>query len=195
MFRPAALARVKGDVGILEQLIRVTAILRPDSDADADADTDGAAAEVEGRLQRLDHLLRRGGGSLKEIGFSQHDGKFVAAQSRNGVALVNDRRQPLGDGSKEAVSRRMAEAVINRFEAVEVAGEDGEDVPASLGIVHFPAEPVPEQRAVGQAGQHIMRGQMFELMFRMLAFRDVDMGADHAQRASGCVACHHLAAR
>ena len=88
--------------------------------------------------------------------------ELVAAEARDRVATAHGGRQALGDGAQELVTRAMAEAVVDLLEAVEVEIEQSD--PASRPRRHGKRldQAVLEQAAIGQAGEHIVMGQMFD---------------------------------
>jgi hypothetical protein len=59
----------------------------------------------------------------------------------------------------------MAEAVVDRLEAVEVEVAHGQQAPVALGARQGLRQAVGQQRAVGHAGQRVIVRQALELLF------------------------------
>ena len=61
--------------------------------------------------------------------------------------------KPLGDDAQHLVARRVAEAVVDVLEPVEVDEVQGGFAIGAPRLVHVGRDAVEQQRAVGQAGQ------------------------------------------
>ena len=83
---------IEREVGLLQQLVRVDAVLRRERDADAGADAHLAAVELERLGDQLDdpHGQHDGGLALIRLAALQ-DGEFVAAEARQHVGLAQRR--------------------------------------------------------------------------------------------------------
>ena len=93
----------------------------------------------------------------------QHE--LVSAKPSDGVRPAGDRRQPSTDLAQYAVSRVMAQGVIDLLEVVEV----DEQQPYASGLAleghECLCEMVHQRQAVGQAGQCVVQGLMGERFF------------------------------
>ena len=100
-----------------------------------------------------------------------NDGKFVTAQTRHDIILTQTVLQPPGNRFQHGISRRMAHAVIDLLEPVQIDEQDGK-----LGVrtAHLPdglLQAIQKQQTVRQAGECIVVGKPFqrELLFFKLA--------------------------
>ena len=106
---PAGLRLVHGQVGVLEQLDRVLAVLGRQGDAHAGRDRLGARPEPEGTAeagpQPLGDLRRPVG-----VGTGQEDGELVAADPGHHVVAPDRLPQPRGHQAEQLVPVVVAEA-------------------------------------------------------------------------------------
>ncbi len=89
----------------------------------------------------------------------EQERELVAAQARHRVVGPQRRFQPTGDGHQQLVAGRVAEAVVDDLEAVEVEEQHRR---ADGGVVALRApdrlvEAVDEQDAVRQAGEVVVQ--------------------------------------
>ncbi|MNT16549.1 hypothetical protein D3C72_1516580 [compost metagenome] len=66
----------------------------------------------------------------------------------------------------------MAQAVVDEFEAVEVDQQDPQRAVLAARQGHRLRQAVAQQGAVGQARQHVVVGDVLDLLLGQLAFRD-----------------------
>ena len=79
----------------------------------------------------------------------QKDDELVTAQSRDRVDIAQLFFQTHGDALEQQVADRVAEAVVDVLEAVEVDKQDGPQVLFALRIFEGAAQAGLEQHAVG----------------------------------------------
>ena len=178
--RQAALAALLGHVhGHVRVAHRVRSVGppghrlgQPDAgpdDVQVPVDLDGRG---EGGEQAVRHLGR--GGQVRVL---HEDGELVTAQPRGRVLVAQGSREPLGDGEQDDVAARVAEAVVDVLEVVEVEGEDRQRAPrlrlaAGQGVV----DAVEEQLPVRQPGQGVVEGLGRQVLLQPLALGDVADG-------------------
>ena len=109
----------------------------------------------------------------------QEHGELVAAQARREVAGLQRAEQAPGDGLQQLVADRVAERVVDRLEVVEVQEEDRVVAPARGEQL---AEPVEEERAVGQPGQRVVEGLVLEAALQLAQLGDEVLEAVVLQR-------------
>ncbi len=87
----------------------------------------------------------------------EEDRELIAGHARHGIMLAGDRRKPAADDVEEAIARFVAEAIIDRLEAVEIDQHQIEivDWRPSRGA-DIAIDAVEQQRPVGQAGDAVM---------------------------------------
>jgi hypothetical protein len=169
---PIGLGAVEGHIGILEQLVGVTAVAGRQGDADAGADDHLLAADLEGLSQGSDHALGQGRGFLGVAQRLLQHHELVAAETRHHIALAHHLAQPLGDRAQQVVPAGMAQRVVDLLELVEVDEVNGERTPAPQRgdrRVHL----VPEEGAIGQVREDVVARQLVDLGLCSLALGDV----------------------
>ena len=78
-------------------------------------------------------------------------GELVAAEPRHHVVGAHRAAQAVGDRDEQLVARRVAEAVVDDLEAVEVEEQDRHPAGRVRGTRQLSTEPLDEQRAVRAA--------------------------------------------
>ena len=103
------------------------------------------------RRHRVEQLAgdQRGVLGLGEV--LDQDRELVAAQPRDRVGLAQAVAEPLRHDRQQAVAGAMAEAIVDRLEAVEVEDHDREQALVAPRPGQRALEAVLEQRAVGEA--------------------------------------------
>ena len=142
-------------------------------DADADAGEHLVPAHLERRRQLLVDPLGDAGGVRLAVDLLEQHGELVAAQARERVARSHAAFEPPRDADQQLVARLVAEAVVDRLEAIEIEVEHGEQRLAerAAGAVKEVLEAVEEQRAVRELGQGIVERLSLELLLDLLARR------------------------
>ena len=87
---------------------------------------------------------------------AQHD-ELVAAEAGDGVVRAQRRPQPLGDAHSSASPARVAEAVVDHLEVVEVEEQHRRPRADAASAARAPAEPV-EEAGCGWAARSARRG-------------------------------------
>jgi hypothetical protein len=81
---------VEREIGVLEELVHLGAMLRRHRDADAGADIELMTVEIVGRSHRLEQPAGDGNRRLALIVVRRRqNGEFVAAKPRHGVGFAN----------------------------------------------------------------------------------------------------------
>src|SRR6185437_13122508 len=78
------------------------------------------------RGDRLHDLLRERVKLRERDETVDDDDELVPAKPRNGIALSHRREQARGDRAQQMIARRMAVAVVDRLESVEIEIEKRE---------------------------------------------------------------------
>ncbi len=113
---------------MLEQLVRVGAVLGEDADADARADVQLVALELERLVERVEELRRDALGGLERRAMElvQEQDELVAALAGQEVAVAQHAQQPAREAPQELVAGGVAQHVVDEPEVVEVDREEGE---------------------------------------------------------------------
>ena len=169
---------VHGHVGLDEQILDVVSVLRVDGDADARRDHESMAVALERLAERLfdppchPRYVRVVG----DVG--QQDHELIAAQARDpaGIGGLGPGRrdrvrgpqaalQPARDASQQRVADRVTQVVVDALEAVEIEIQQRDHALRALRRGHGAGHVPHEQLPVGQAGQRVVIGEIFDLPF------------------------------
>ena len=112
------LGGIHGDVGVAQQLARGVAVAA-NCDADAGADVHLLAEHPERRAEGAANPLGDSGRG-RDVGVLEENRKLVAAQPRGSVLRPQGRPDPMRRLDQDMISRRVAEAVVDRLEVVQV---------------------------------------------------------------------------
>ena len=154
-------------IGDLTQLVRRRRMLRKQADPDTGADAQRVSVDRDRSVQRRQQALGKHDGAGAARSRRLHDGELVPADPGQGIALPNARaRKALRHGHQNAVARQVAEAVIHRFEAVQVKEVQRHRLALSLATAQGLIQSIIEQPAVRQVGQRIVMGQVPDAVAR-----------------------------
>src|SRR5579864_3358649 len=169
-----SLGDVHRGVGVADQLIGVDRSRLVDHrDAEACLDEDLLAVEVERLVQELDDPLSHVCSILWPGGLLEQDRELVATEAGRRVGGTNARGQPLGHLQKNLVPGRMSEAVVDRLEIVQVEEDDRDTGVLTPRPDKGMADPLVEQRAVGQVGHRVVERLALQLFLELLTLADV----------------------
>ena len=161
-------------VGVAEQVLGPLPVLRSQRDPDAPGREDLVSPQVERGLQVVANPLGHQHRIADVADVVGEDRELVAPEPRERVAPAHPLLEPPADRDQELIAGGMPQTVIDHLEAVEVEEQDGETVVLlALRAKDRPAEPVHEQRPVGQVGQRVVEGIMKQLLLGHLAPGDV----------------------
>src|SRR5207244_10910105 len=107
----------------------------------------------------------------------EENGELAAAETSSRVAVSQRALEALGHRDQDLVAGRVAQAVVDDLEVVEVEEEDGGQASPPLQAAQGQAEPVEEEGPVRQTGEGVVQGLVDELLLGLLALGDV-AGAD-----------------
>ena len=105
------------------------------------------------------------------------DGELVAAEPRRRILAAKLSLEALGDGAQQAVADGMAQGVVHILEVIDVEAHDGGKTATAPGHGNGVVDPLPEQDAVGQAGQCIVLGHVPDVLLAPLQLADI--GVEH----------------
>lgn len=131
--------------------------------ADAGAHPQALAVVHEAvALHAVTHPLR-GALGLVRPAVRQDDGKFIAPQAGQGVAVAHRVGQQLGHLLQQLVAGAVAAGIVDQFELVQIDVEPG--VLAAVGArgLQQALQPGLELRAVDQPGQRVVAGAVAHL--------------------------------
>ncbi len=172
---PAFLGAVECQICRVQDILGLDAGAGDHRDAGATADRHGDVCQAERIGQAVDdaagHRLDIGDG-----GVGQQDREFVAAEAEAAVVAAHAGEQPAGGGLEQLVARLVAEAVVHRFEMVEIEADQPGAGTHRAGA--GPMQHLVEAHPVAEAGQAVMPGDMGDAPLGVAVGGDV--GADAA---------------
>ena len=147
-------------------------------DPDRSAGLDHLVSDGKRTLEGGQDLACRGNHVLRVPGVRGQHGKFVATQPRDRVGRAQDAAQARRHLLQETVAAVVAKGVVDVLEAIEVEQQDSEHLLIAPGRQQCLAQAVTEQASVGQAGECVVEGLVFERVGVRLALRDVAQRRD-----------------
>ncbi len=130
---------------------------------DRDADAGGDHRAGGGRHRRQggeDPLGQPLGGSVR---LRRQDRELVAAEARHQLPGIEQAADPEREVAQHRVAGRVAEQVVDLLETVEVEAQHREPAAQGVGGAHLALEPRVEARAVGEAGERVVVGEIVDL--------------------------------
>ena len=147
-------------LGVAQQGVEVAPVLRIEGEAGAGGDALRPAAELEGFGDRAQQAVGELLGAAREIRLGQQHDEAVAALARHQGLGAGRRCEPSRDAAQGFVAGALAQAAIDRGEAVEVEAQDRDAAVTAGGAHRAVAEARLEHAAVGQAGERVVAGQV-----------------------------------
>lgn len=159
----------------------------------------GGVEHVRADVHRRGHggtdALHRGQDVRGPIGDIQQDGVLVTAEAGDRVGGAHRPLDPAADLTQQDVAGRMAEAVVDQLEPVDVEEQDRERRTGPLHPLDRHEEVVQEQGSVGQPGERVVQRQPPQGLLGLLAVADVRQRAGEpaqpAAVAHGDAPGHH----
>ena len=169
-------------IGLLHQRIDVGRVIGIDADAHAGGDRHLPVAELQRRRQGFRDAGRNPRRAIR-IAIRQHDHELVATQTSEDVARPNFPAQPLRQFDQQLVAGRMSERIVDVLEMIEIEEHQRDAFPRGTAFDRL-VDQLTQLRAVRQAGQHIVVGELGDLGPRLLALdrqrAEMDAGVDNA---------------
>nr|WP_207168313.1 hypothetical protein [Blastococcus sp. TML/C7B] len=166
------LGAVGGGVGLGEQRVGVGAAVPADGDADAGTDPDPRAVDRDLLADRRDEAV----GQLDQVVLAadglHEDDELVATEAADDVAGADGRAEPAGDGAQHLVAGRVAVAVVDRLEAVQVDEEQAGHLAGAPAAVQGGGHEGDGLGAVGQPGERVVGRLVGEGELQLLALAD-----------------------
>jgi hypothetical protein len=103
----------------------------------------------------------------------KEDGELVASEPRDRVTRAHRPLEPAPDLLKNRVAGRMAEAVVDGLEIVEIDEHDPDCRAAATRALDGVVDSVCEQRPVGEARHGVVERLVRQLVLEFLSFADV----------------------
>ena len=166
------LRTIKGQIGVLHEVLGIGAVLWCQCDADAGARSNW----VSEYIVRFSERSHQAFGQLRCLSFAcgavLEDCKFIAAEASREIGIPQNLAQTLGNALQQGIPNGMSEGVIHFFEVVEIDPVKGESAPGLQRpgpIFQLLAELMP----IGNLGQRIMARQPIDFLFGLTLLRYV----------------------
>nr|GEU28653.1 hypothetical protein [Tanacetum cinerariifolium] len=101
--------------------------------------------------------------SCRRVGaadIGQHHHELVAAMAADGIDAAHAAHQPLRRLAQQQVAHVVAQRVVDVLETVEVDEQHGHHAVVTARRRQRLVQPIEQQHAVGQVGQHVVLGQV-----------------------------------
>jgi hypothetical protein len=159
------LGQVHGLVGMAQQGFGVLLVVGVERDTDAGAEHQFLAVDGDRPRHPLQQALQAADAFLRRLQADQQHHELVAAEAGHGIVLAHRFADAARDFDQHAVANGMAEAVVDRLEAVEVEVAHRQQALLALGAGQRLRQPVGQHDAVGHAGKGVVMGEALELLF------------------------------
>jgi len=167
------LGAVHGRVGILDQGIGIDGIVGIHGNADAHRHRHFMALQVEGLAHRFADLVDHAHGMLRPFGQHQDGGKFIAAETADGVAHAQAVDEAAGKLAQQIVADGVAQRVVDILETVDIHEQHGHGPLVFGRLGQRMGQRGVELAAVRQARERVEMGQLHQALLGVLAFGDV----------------------
>ena len=154
---PLELGPVDGEVGLVDELVRVLAVARVGSDADRDRRPDRLARRLD--VERaLGDLAPDPLGDLERLlraGLRKENAELLAAEARRHVVVAQLRAEDLGDALEHGIAGEVAVRVVDVAQEVEVGHDQRQRAPEALGAHDLLVQGEPEMACVEEPGLRV----------------------------------------
>jgi len=162
------LGDIHGSVGSPKQSISVGTISRKDREPSADADADLSGTKCNRILETFGNA--DGHGLAFQLSCARkQDCKLIAPASRDRITIPRDPGQSPGHFLQHLVTSRVAMRVVDVFETIDVEDEHDKLLVPASGPLEGVVEAITEEGTIGEVGKGIVRGEVPEAPFRIIA--------------------------
>ena len=167
------LGRVHCHVGHLNETGGFVSVLGEHGDADAGTDIEGEFRQLERLFKRPEYLAGQPAGGL-EIGcLWQQQGEFIAAEPRHRIRFPHMFLETRTNLLQQDVPHVVSQGIVDLLETVKVDEQYRERFIRPLGERDGAFQAVEKQRAVGETGQGVVQGLMFQRLLPLFSQGDV----------------------
>ena len=145
---------------VAQELTSTRIRLRRRGDTNAQADHQAATREFEGGSERLVKALRGFERVVGAADFLEEHGELVGTEPGDGVAGAERCRYPCRGRLKKGVPRRVAHAVVDRPEVIQIDDQDRDGCAAAAHPDERVRDPLNEQKSVGATCEGIAEGAL-----------------------------------
>src|SRR6185503_11443997 len=170
---PAILRGVHRRIRVLDQGLRIIAVIRKDADPDAGCHGKRMAVKFERRIQFARDSFRDERNVGVRINRSKSNQKLISPKSRDGVLFARACAKPVRDLLQHLVPYGMTETIIDNLESVDIEIENTHSLAMTLGSDQGLGQAVFGQRPVRQTGQRIEICEGLDLLLGTFTFGNV----------------------
>ena len=181
------LGAVHRQIGVLDQLVEIGAVLRRQRDADAGVGRELMAEALMGLPDRLVDPRHEFDDVVAVAGRGLDHGEFVAAEPGDQVGRLEAVLDAGGDGLQQFVADMVSERVVDALEFVDVDVEQRELLAAD-GLLQLALDLLAEQHPVRQVGQRVVMREMGDLFIGAPALGHVVDDVDDVARLACLIA-------
>ena len=155
----AVLRLVQAAVGLVDQLLRIGGPVRPAADPER-----GRHRQLR-QVERLNRPAEPFGRHLSRVqrGVRQQNAELFAPVAGDQVGVAGGVAKGLGDPHQHIVAHTMPVLIVDRLEMVHVGQDAAQGVVVPVGALPLRLELVEQPPPVHAPGQHVVRGEAFEL--------------------------------
>ena len=164
------LGAVQRDIGVLQNLIGIDAVIGEGGYADRSANLKAFVEDFE--RFGTDHLGDFVGNiaGVVDIGRERHrDGEFVLSRAGDDGAFGKGRTQSLADTAQDRIAHIVAHRIVDVFEMVEIERDNGKALGAALVVVvggaRLLGQDLDEVVPVGKARQLVEESGLVDFVF------------------------------
>ena len=160
---PIFLCLVHRGVRVLDERLRIQAVVGIDAHANAGGDVKIVLVDGMSLRHRLQHSSRRDGSIFRLFHFGKQHDEFIASLPAYRVRAAHAIHQAFCDGLKKFVADRMSQGIVDVFEAIQIQKQHRDFFRVTRRQGDRLADPVVQEHSIGQAGQKVVLGRMGHL--------------------------------
>ena len=165
-------------IGVADQFVDRGPVARIQADAYRRCDVELTTFEVERRRYRRQELGGHAGGIPRCAQVGQGHEEFVAAQAGDDVGIAQRRLDASRRFLEQFVAGLVSERIVDGLEIVQVDEQQRRRGIVTARQREHALEALGQERAIGQAREHVMPCEILDMRLCPLAFGNV---AQHAQ--------------
>ena len=190
---PGLLGGIHGLVGMAQQGVGVSVVLREDGVANAGRDDHALGVQrVRGR-DAFHHAAQNALAVGHRLQPGHQDHELVAPEPGHRVHRLQCAREPAAHHHQQAVARAVAQAVVHGLETVQVQVGHAQLLAGVTGLGHTFLQLARQQHSVGQAGEGVVQRQALQHDLLLALRGHVDGHTQHAGWAALLVKADDLA--
>ncbi len=176
---PGSLGAVHRYRSVAQQLVGLLAVAAGKANAGRDREALARRGlQPEGVAERGYQALDDRLDAAAEGRALEHDGELVATEAPQRSVLADHALEPRADRTQQLIADVVPERFVDRFEVVEIDEQHTDRRRRATRSRERLLDAIDDQRAVGQAGERVVRGEKRELLLAAceLLVGDVALG-------------------